>query len=697
MKRKSGRKPLSISEKLNSAITVHQKGDLSQAEALYENVIRLAPKLPHALHMLGVLYSQIGDDRAIDLLRKSIKYAPHRYDYLFNLGRAYFDNNNFDDAITAYQKFISYFPDDPEVFYWLARSLHAKKEFDQAVIFYQRAVEKFPGRIDFLNSLGRVFNDKGDFEQALVCYKQVLSLSPNDFVTLNNLGDTLRKLNNLDGAVSCFKKAISIDKNSVGVHIKLGATLLDYGKLDESFTILQHALSLDSGSAELHANIGNTLLAQGKPKEALTSFRQAFSLEPDFLPAFSKVLLCLQLIANRPASYYLAEASRYGKQVSAKVKKRFSTWNCSAKPERLRIGLVSGDFWSHPVGYFLENMLANIDSSKLDLIAYQTNDKGDELTARIRPRFVAWQSLQNKSDEEAARLIHNDGVHILLDLSGHTCNNRLPVFAWKPAPVQATWLGYFASTGVTEIDYIVTDPISVPESQRNQFTERVWELPDTRICFSPPVFSAELPVTPLPALQNRYITFGCFQVLPKINDELLTCWGKIFRELPQARLILQNKSLDSPTVCEQLQRRLTRFGIDRKQVTLNKSTQRVEYLKAHGLIDILLDTFPFPGGTTTCEALWMGVPTVTLAGNNMITRQGASLLTCAGFPDWVASDSESYVTKAISHATDIKKLSRLRSGLRQQVMASPLMDGQRFTRNFETAMWGMWYRFQDKN
>jgi len=208
-------------------------------------------------------------------------------------------------------------------------------------------------------------------------------------------------------------------------------------------------------------------------------------------------------------------------------------------PERLRVGLISGDLCKHPVGHFLEDLLAAIDPARIELIAYSTYHKEDELTARIRPYFSEWKPLIGKSDEAAAHLIHADGVHVLLDLSGHTAHNRLPVFAWKPAPVQASWLGYFATTGVAEMDYLLADEVGVPEAQQEQFTESIWYLPDTRLCFTAP--GIDLPVAPLPALSNDRITFGCFQNLSKLGDEVLEAWGEIFAALPSARLRVQCK------------------------------------------------------------------------------------------------------------------------------------------------------------
>ena len=283
-------------------------------------------------------------------------------------------------------------------------------------------------------------------------------------------------------------------------------------------------------------------------------------------------------------------------------------------------------------------------------------------------------------------------MHLLLDLSGHTAANRLPVFAWKPAPVLVSWLGYFATTGLVEMDYLVADRIGVPDAAQGQFSEEIFYLPDTRLCFTAPP-AAPSPNAP-PALANGFITFGSFQHMPKINDNVLAAWARILSALPTARLRLQSRSLGLPAVQQQLAQRMARAGLDPARVRMSPPGDRAAYLGAHAEIDVILDTFPYPGGTTTCEALWMGVPTLTLAGDRLLSRQGASMLAVAGLPDWVATSVDDYVAKAIDLSEDVTALARLRGTLRPRVLASPLFDAPRFAAHFADALWKMW---QQKN
>jgi protein O-GlcNAc transferase len=355
---------------------------------------------------------------------------------------------------------------------------------------------------------------------------------------------------------------------------------------------------------------------------------------------------------------------------------------------------VSGDLYQHVVGFFLEGLLSHLDPARIELIAYPAHHKEDELTARIKPFFSAWKPLVGLSDEDAARLIHADGVHVLLDLSGHTAHNRLPVFAWKPAPVQATWLGLPATTGVAQIDYVLGDPHAIPAEYDSHFTETVWRLPESYLCLTVP--ASPVKVGPLPALSAGQVTFGSFNNLTKMNDAVVAVWARILQSVPGSRLLLKTKQLSEPAVCDKTLQRFAACGIAPERLLLSKTVvSRDDHLAAYNKVDIALDTFPYPGVTTSAEALWMGVPVLSLQGDRFLSRTAGSIAHNAGLPDWVAADEDDYVAKAVAFSTDLQRLAKLRAGLRQQVLASPLFDAPRFARNFEDALWGMWQTHQD--
>lgn len=353
------------------------------------------------------------------------------------------------------------------------------------------------------------------------------------------------------------------------------------------------------------------------------------------------------------------------------------------------MGVVSGDLRDHSVGHFFESVVKALDPKRIELIGYPTHHEVSALTLRIKPCFAAWKPLVGLNDAAAAKLIHDDGIHVLLDLSGHTAYNRLPVFAWKPAPVQASWLGYCATTGVAEIDYYIADSWTLPESQERYFSEKIWRLPESYLCFAEPAESG--PVSPLPALGNGYLTFGSFNNLTKMTDDVVELWAALLRAIPGSRLLLKAKQLKEAAVAERVRERYAAHGIDAGRLQLEGPIAgRGGHLATYERIDIGLDPFPYNGVTTTMEALWMGVPVLSLSGERFLARQGVGILTNAGLSDWVAADGAALIARAQAWSQDLAGLAALRAGLRERLKASALLDAPRFARHVENAFFEMW-------
>ncbi len=350
--------------------------------------------------------------------------------------------------------------------------------------------------------------------------------------------------------------------------------------------------------------------------------------------------------------------------------------------------MVSGDFRGHPVGYFAEALLRECDRSRVELFAYPTNYLADKFTDVLRPHFSAWKPLAGRSDEAAAKLIHADGVHVLLDLSGHTAHNRLPIFGRRPAPIQASWLGYFASTGVTQMDYLIGDPYVSPAGEESHFTERIWRLPETYLCFTAPDVACD--VAPLPALSTGSVTFGCLNNLSKMNDRVVALWSRVLHAVPGSRLLLKTRQLDDANVRATTLRRFAAAGIEPDRLLLVGQTSRAGYFATYDRVDIALDPFPYPGITTTVEGYWMGVPAITRRGDRFISHAGESIAHNIGLSDWIAVDDDDYVAKAVAFSSNLNHLSALRVGMRRRALDAPLFDARRFSRHFEDALWGMW-------
>ncbi len=529
---------------------------------------------------------------------------------------------------------------------------------------------------------------------ALQAMKNAAGLLPQDAEAHANLAAALRALGQLEDAVAAGRRALKINPDFAEAHNNLGVALQGLGQLNDAVASYRRAISIKPGFAEAHNNLGSALKELGQFDNGLASYSRALKLNPDFCQARSNFLQVLNYTSDHDVSYCLEQAELYGRMAADNVTSRFSDWRHSAEPGCLRVGMVSGDLNNHPVGYFLESMLAQLDHTRIELIAYPTNPVTDELTGRIKPCFAAWKPLFGHSDEAAARLIHADGVHVLIDLSGHTKHNRLPVFAWKPAPVQASWLGYFATTGVAEMDYLLADAYVAPLGEEEQFTETIWRLPQSYLCFTAPKF--DLDVSPLPALTAGCVTFGCFNNLVKMNDTVVALWARVLQAVPNSRLFLKTKQMNDIMVCNLTRQRFAGFGIAPDRLMLEGSSPRAELLASYRRVDIALDPFPYPGGTTSVEALWMGVPVITRRGDRFLSHMGESIAHNAWLQDWIAADNDEYVAKAVQHTADLGSLATLRAGLRQQVLTSPVFDASRFARNFETAMWGMWQTWRDR-
>ncbi len=592
------------------------------------------------------------------------------------------------ESLEPMQKAVSLMPMDAEAHSNLGVIFNGLGRLEEAEASYRCALEIEPDYAQAFSNLGLTLNDQGRMKEAEDSFRRALEIKPDYAEALSNLGLTLNDQGRLQEAEANYRCALEIKPDFAEAYLNLGVTLNDQGRLKEAEASYRHALEIKPDYAEAHSNLGLTLNDQGRLHEAEASYRYALGIKPDYENALSSMLFTMTKNPSHHPSDYFEEACRFGQLAAKKVGKKFTNWHCAPNPERLRIGLVSGDLRNHPVGFFLESILAQISPSRIEFIAYSTNYKVDELTARIKTYFSEWKTLAGLNDKDAASLIHSDGVNVLVDLSGHTAYNRLAVFAWKPARVQATWLGYLASTGLAEIDYILGDPYATPLENDWHFTENVWRMPEVWACFTPPTVATE--VGSLPALSTSSLTFGSFNNLSKMNNDVSALWARILQAIPNSRLFLKTKQLGDATVCEMTRQLFVALGIEPDRLILEGVSPRKELLEAYKRVDIALDPFPYGGGATTYELLWMGVPFICRKGNSFLSRCGQSLAFNAGLSDWIAKDDDDYVAKAVIHSQNLIHLSDLRAGLRRQVLASQLFDAPSFARHFANALWGMW-------
>ncbi len=674
------------------------RGNAVEALDAYQKALELEPDYAAAHYNTGNAQAGLNNhEAACAAYEKAILLKPDFTDAHVALGNALEDMGRRDEAIASYRRALEISPDYAEVFANLGKTLLAIGQHDEGAASLKRATDLMPDDMETLSILGVTQLSRGQLEAARSSLSRVLAASPENVDVNLQLGDTLLELGEADEAIACYRRVLDLVPDHFVAHNNLGNVHFTLGLFDKAFFWYGRALELQPDSAAVHSNLGTILKDIGQPDEGIKSIRRALEIAPEFTAARSNLLFIGHTLDDFSQEMLLKEARLFGEIVARRATPATSWNNLPVPDRRLRIGFVSGDLCFHPVGFFMEGVLralAASASANIETYAYMNFVRVDPVMERIKSLCHHWRQVFGLPDHETAQLIQSDKIDILIDLSGHSAKNRLPVFAWKPAPVQVSWLGYFDTTGVEAIDYLIADPWTLPESEEIYFTETIWRLPDTRLCFTPP--DIDVTIRPLPALTEQQITFGCFNNLNKMGDAVVALWARVLSAVPNSRLFLKARQLYQPPVRESVFEQFGRHGIDPARLILEGPESRANYLAAYNRVDMALDPFPYTGGTTTAEALWMGVPVLTLSGQHFLNRQGVGLLMNAGLPEWIACDPDDYVSRAVAHAGNLEKLAGLRMRLREQVLASPVFDAARFASHLDAALRGMWKRWCDE-
>ena len=438
-----------------------------------------------------------------------------------------------------------------------------------------------------------------------------------------------------------------------------------------------------------HSNIGTGLLIDGRPGEALPAYDRTIALMPDWAQAHSNRIMAMNYIATISNAEILAAARAFGDRFDQPDRRPHATGPLSTD-RRLRIGYVSGDFILHAVGFFLAPVLAARDRRAVEIFCYSNNPVVDEMTAQLQQASDHWRAIHDLSDAEAAEVIRADGIDILVDLSGHTDKSRLPLFGLKPAPVQASWIGYFGTTGMKSIDYILLDPVSAPPGAEGFYSESVVRLPHGRFTHLAPPYTPE--VADPPCLTKNFVTFGSFNNVAKIGPEVIRVWAEILRANPRSRLLLKWMSFQETQLRRRFLAAFAAHGIAEDRIELRGPSSHRDSMLEYRDLDIALDPFPFCGGLTSCDCLLMGVPIVTLPDERLASRQTLAFLAQMGMADLAAASPEDYVAKATALAGDPGRLRELRAALRPAFQTAPFNDPARFTSALEAAYKTMWRR-----
>jgi predicted O-linked N-acetylglucosamine transferase (SPINDLY family) len=641
-----------ISEILSTAIEHHQAGRLEEAEQAYRQILQSEPNHADAIHLLGYLAHQVGrNELAVELIVRAIELKGNVPAFHNNLGEAY----------------------------------RALRKISAAVACYRRALRLKPDYPEALNNLGITLNDQGQFDQAVASLRQALALKPDFALAHNNLGTAFQTHGQLDEAVNCFRRAVELQPDYALAYNNLGAVLRDQGRLTEAVACCRRATELLPGYAEAYNNLGNALGIQGQLDEALIAYRRALELKPEYAEAHSNLLYTLHFVGKVTPTELVEAHAEYDRQHAVPL--------LGATPPRagirdrharLRVGFVSPDLGRHPVGFFLVRVLENLKDQPLETICYSDRVFKDDMTQRLQAAATEWRDVPSLSHEQLAEQIRADRIDILFDLAGHTAHNRLLVFARKPAPIQVTWIGYEGTTGLGTMDYLLADRHVVPEGSERYHRERVLRLPDGYLCYDPPASAP--PVGPPPLLKNGFPTFGSFNKLTKLTPDVIAVWSDILRRVPAARLVLKYRGLGDETVRQRYLDLFAAHGVEPHRLDLLPPSSYEEYLTTYHQVDVVLDPFPFSGSTTTCEALWMGVPVVTCPFETFASRHSLSHLSTVGLTETIARDLDEYVELAVSLAGELPRLTALRADLRERMAASPLCDGKRFAGNLVTIL-----------
>ena len=566
---------------------------------------------------------------------------------------------------------------------------HRAGDLDGAERIYRRIIEKTPDHPDALHLLGVIAYQRHETDRAVALLRRAIARRPNHPAYHANLGLANHRRARFGAAEANARQALALAPRFVNARLNLGNALRSQGRVGEAMVEYQRVLSASPDLPEIHSNLGFALRELGRPAEALSAFKRARQLDSNNPRYGTHVISTMGYIAGVSQGEILEESRRW----AAAHENRPASAPLPSDPRpdrRLRVGYVSPDFCGHPVSAFFEPLLSAHDRTAVEVTLYADELRPDETTRRLREAADRWRTTTGWPDGRVAETVRADRIDILVDLAGHTAHHRLGVFAERPAPVQITWLGYPNTTGLSRMDVRLTDAVADPEGEADRLhTERLVRIPDGFLCFAPP---SDAPTAgPPPSESAGRVTFGSFNYLAKLSDPVIETWAGLLHRLPEARLLIKHKALSEEPARKVLIDRFARAGVsgDRLRLMAGQLSHR-DHLAVYKQVDLALDPFPYNGTTTTCEALWMGVPVVTLAGDRHSSRVGASILTRVGLTDLIADGRDDYIERAAALAADGDRLADLRRSLRDRMTGSPLTDAHGFARRMETVYRELW-------
>jgi protein O-GlcNAc transferase len=713
---------MTLDEALEMAMRHHRGGQLAEAESLYRQILTHAPRHSKATHLLGMLEAQNGRlDAGIELIRRAIALEPGVAAYHSNLCELLRKAGKLEEAIVQGRRAVAIGPDNLETHNNLGLALSDTRQFEEAVACFRRAAEIQPNSSAVQQNLGNALREAGRLSEANQCFDRAAKMKQTDADAFNKLGVSHAKQGRLDDAIASLRQSVELRPDSAEFNNNLGNALIESRQLPEGLKFVRKAVELNPGIAKAHANLGavnamlgnhqeaiesyrraieilpdfaemhsniaNSLREMGQIEEAITAYRKAIDLRPDMPALHSNLIFALQASWRHDAGTVRTEMLRFAERHERSLRSKWPPHANDPNPDRkLKIGFISADFLLHPLANCMIPLLGHLDRSKVDLFCYASVLQTDDVTNKLRRLSPNWRNVWGRSDDSLFEDIRNDGIDILVDLSLHTSGNRLMVVARKPAPVQATFLAYPGGSGLSAIDYRITDSYLDPPGQESDASvEKPYRLRHSFWCYEPLIDALE--PGNLPALRSGYITFGCLNKFSKASPKAFELWAQILARVENSRLLLL---ADPGTHRQDVFDRFQKQGIDPGRIEFVSRQSIVAYMQMYRRIDIGLDPFPFCGGITTCDALWMGVPVVTLAGETPISRGGCSILSNAGLNDLIAENPQQYVEIAASLASDLNRLTEMRTSMRRRLEVSSLMNAKQYAADVEAAFREMW-------
>jgi predicted O-linked N-acetylglucosamine transferase (SPINDLY family) len=676
----------------NLANLLQRLGRLDDAEVQLQHTLRIKPDFADAHYNLGNLLTKLERlQDAESAFRRAITLRPNFTEATFNLGNLLAVLSRGEEAEQCFRQAIADDPKYTAAYCKLGVLLITHSRYAEAEQILRQAVEISPNDADAHCQLGNALYLQQRLGEAGVCYWSAIKIAPDSADAYCNLGAVLIEWNRFDEAEEALFHALESDPEKPTTHFNLGNLYLRKGQLIESETRLRRALELKPDYADAQSTLANTLLDMGRLAEAQVCYREVLATNPTNASVHSNLLFCLLHDETVEAMHLLTEHRRFGEQFNVVPQGDVARHSNSRDPERcLEVGFVSGDFRNHAVAFFIEPILEHLKHHRqLSLHAYSNAKVEDSVTERLRGLFKHWHPVNSLSDEALEAKIRTDGIDILIDLSGHSGHNRLLTFAHKPAPLQASWIGYPGTTGLSAMDYYLADRYLLPEGVFDeQFTEKIVRLP-ANAPFLP--FEGAPPVTELPALKNGHVTFASFNRLSKITRATIALWGELLRRVPDSKMVLAAMPLNERH--EKLIEWFAQEDIAIERLQFHERCDMPEYLALHQQVDLCLDTFPYNGGTTTQHALWMGVPTLTLPGNGMPGRVGAAILSRIGLQAFVAENAQDFVERGCHWVANLGELAELRTSLRAHLSQSPLRKPSVIAAGLARALRIMWQRW----